>query len=747
MPRSLPAPDLVHRTCPLCEAHCGVVIAVDRARGEVVTVRGDEADPFSRGFLCPKAYGLKGLHEDPDRLRKPQIREGTRWREAGFEEALDLVAAKLRGLRDAHGPDALGVYLGNPNAHDMGSVLYGPPLLRALGTRFRFSATSVDQLPKMVSSCLMFGSPGGFAVPDVDRTQYLLVLGANPLASNGSLMTAPDMPGRLRALRARGGHLVVVDPRRSETARIADRHLFLRPGADAYFLFAVLHVIFGEGLAKPGPLAAHLNGLDAVSALAQEFSPEAVAHATGIAPDLVRTVAREFAAAPSAVCYGRIGTCTQEFGSLASWLVDVLNSVTGNLDRPGGALFPRSATGPAEDRPRRKGRIPYARWKSRVRGLPEFAGELPAAALAEEIDVPGEGRLRALLTVAGNPVLSTPNGARLARALAGLEFMVSVDIYRNETTRFAHVILPPVSPLERTNCDLAFQNLSVRNVVHFSERAFEPPAEGMPQWRLLCEIAGRLNGASAEAVDGLVLDGLLDATVGAPGTACPDLSKEEARKRLGDAPGPERLVDLLLRAGPWGDRFDDASDGLSLAKLRRHPHGLDLGPLTPRLPGVLQTASGKVELAPDLLVADVDRLRAGLETRRRSDGLVLVGRRHLRSNNSWMHNVEALAKGPERCTLLVHPGDAARLGLTEGGRARVRSRVGEVVAPVVVSDEMMPGVVSLPHGYGHSGDGLTLRVAARHAGVSSNDLTDETLLDVLSGNAVLNGIPVVVSAA
>lgn len=744
-----PRPELEHvsRTCPLCEAHCGVQIGVDRRRGEVVTVRGDEADPFSRGFLCPKAYGLKGLHEDPDRLRRPQIREGTVWREAGWEEALERVASKLRDLREAHGADALGVYLGNPNAHDMGSVLYGPSLLRALGTRWRFSATSVDQLPKMVSSCLVFGAPGSFAVPDVDRTGYFLVLGANPLASNGSLMTAPDMPERLRALRARGGRLVVVDPRRSETARIADRHLFIRPGADAFFLFSLLQVLFAEGLAAPGPLAEHLNGLDAVRDLSREFPPEAVEAVTGIAPGAVREVAREFAAAPAAVCYGRIGTCTQEFGSLASWLVDVVNAVTGNLDRPGGAMFPRSATGPAEDRPRRKGRIPYARWKSRVRGLPEFAGELPAAALAEEIDTPGEGRVRALLTVAGNPVLSTPNGARLARALSGLDFMVSVDIYRNETTRFAHVILPPESPLERTNCDLAFHNLSVRNVVHYSERVFEPAPGGMAQWRLLCEIAGRVNGASAETVDGLVLDGLLEATVGAPGTACPGLSREEARKRLGDTPGPDRLLDLLLRAGPNGDRFDDGREGLSLAKLRQHPHGLDLGPLEPRLPGVLQTASSKVELAPALLVSDVERLRAALDARRRSPGLVLIGRRHLRSNNSWLHNVEALAKGPERCTLLVHPDDAARLGLASGAEARIRSRVGEVVAPVALSDEMMPGVVSLPHGYGHGAEGAALQVASRHAGVSSNDLADETLLDVLSGNAVLNGIPVEVVAA
>jgi len=744
----VPSSDLVHRTCPLCEAHCGIVVEVDRARLEVVTVRGDDEDPFSRGYLCPKAYGLKGLHEDPDRLRRPVVRDGTGWRETGWEQALDLVATRLRSIRDAHGADAIGTYLGNPNAHDLGSVLYGPVLQRALGTRWRFSATSVDQLPKMLSSCLLFGSPGSFAVPDVDRTQYLLVLGANPLVSNGSLLTAPDLPGRLERLRARGGKLVLVDPRRSETARVADRHLFIRPGSDALFLFALVHVLFEEGLVRPGRLLELTNGIDAVGELARDFSPERVAGATGVAPAALRTIVREFTQAESAVCYGRIGTCTQEFGTLASWLVDVVNILTGNLDRPGGAMFPRPASGPAGKAARsRRGRLPFARWRSRVRGLPEFAGELPVAALAEEIDAAGDARLRALVTVAGNPVLSTPNGKRLARALAGLEFMVSIDVYRNETTRLAHVILPPGSLLERASYDIAFQALSVRNVAHYSQAAFEAPSDSMPPWRIFCELAARLGGVGFETVDELILDQLLAKTVGSTGTSCAHISKEEARKQLGGERGPERILDLMLRAGPYGDRFEDDAPSLSLAKLRARPHGVDLGPLEPRLPDFLSTASGKIELAPELLARDVERLRAALGEGARSDRMLLIGRRHLRSNNSWMHNVEALAKGRDRCTLLVNPADATRLGLADGSRARLRSRVGEVVAPVVVSDEMMPGVVSLPHGFGHAGEGIELRVARRHAGVNSNELTDETLLDALSGNAVLNGIPVEISAA
>jgi anaerobic selenocysteine-containing dehydrogenase len=735
----------VYRSCPLCEAHCGVAVEVEGVT--VRTVRGDSEDALSRGYLCPKAYGLKGLQEDPDRLRTPLIRTGGAWREAAWEEALDLAASRLRAIRDAHGPDAIGAYVGNPNAHDYGALLYLPPFLRALGTRWRFSATSVDQLPKMVSSCLLFGAPLAVPIADIDRTDLLVVLGANPLASNGSLMTAPDFPGRLRRLRERGGRLVVVDPRRSETAAVADEHLFVRPGSDAYLLFALVHVLFAEGRVRLGRLADFTQGVERVRELASAFPPEAVSGVTGVEPERIRRLARQLSEAPRAAVYGRIGTCTQAFGTLASWLVDVLNVLTGNLDRPGGALFPRPAHAPAAERPRRAGRVPYARWRSKVRGLPEFAGELPVACLAEEIDAAGDARVRAFVTVAGNPVLSTPNGARLAKALESLDFMVSVDLYRNETTRFADVILPTTPPLERDNYDLAFHALSVRNHAKWSPAALPKPEGARHLWEVLLELAGRVNGASAAAVDELVLGSLLAATVGRDGTACPGVSEADARARLGSEPGPARLVDLMLRAGPYGDRFDDDAPGLSLAKLRAAEHGVDLGPLEPRLPAMLATASGAIELAPELLVADVERLRRGLAEQRDADGYVLIGRRHMRSNNSWMHNLPALAKGKERCTLLVHPEDARALGLAAGGRACVRSRVGSVLVPVELSEGMMRGVVSLPHGHGHDAPGSQLAVAARRPGANSNLLSDETLLDELSGNAVLNGIPVEIAPA
>ncbi|MCH2169649.1 molybdopterin-dependent oxidoreductase [Myxococcota bacterium] len=732
--------DVVHRSCTLCEAHCGVSVAVDRVQGRVVDVRGDERDVMSRGYVCPKVVGMSALSEDPDRLRTPVKRVNGEFIEIDWDEALDLVVSRLTQLRDTHGPNSLAIYLGNPNAHDFASNLSMPVLIRALETRWRFSATSVDQLPKMLSSCLLFGSPSAFAVPDIDRTDFLLVLGANPMASNGSIMTAPDMPGRLRRLRERGGRLVVVDPRRSETARLADEHLSIRPGTDALFLFALVHVLFEEGHVDLKRVSEQATGLEELRALALEFSPEAVAAATGIAASETRELAREFAAAPSAACYGRIGTCTQEFGTLASWLVDVLNTITGNLDRPGGVMFPRPAHAPPEFSTRRKGRVPYGRWHTRVRSLPEFGGELPVAALAEEIDTPGDDRVRALLTIAGNPVCSTPNSDRLDRALEGLEFMVSVDLYINETTRHADVILPTSAPLERPNYPMLFHGLSVRNHARWSPAVLEPPAGVRHLWEIAMELAGRMQGADAAAAEDLLLSNRLGVALG-KGSPHSGVNEPQARRALDAWQGPSRILDLMLRTGPYGDGFQDGGEGLSLQALIDSKHGVDLGPLEPVLPEMLTTSSGRVELAPDLIVEDVERLRARLD--RPTKGLVLVGRRHLRSNNSWMHNLRALSKGRERCILLVHPEDADRLGVTDGSRVSVSSRVGKVVAPVEITSDVMPGVVSLPHGFGHDRSGARLSVASEfQPGVNSNRLTDELRLDELSGNAVLNGIPV-----
>jgi anaerobic selenocysteine-containing dehydrogenase len=654
-----------------------------------------------------------------------------------------------------HGREAVAVYIGNPTAHSLSAMTFSRALLTGIGTRNRFSASTVDQMPRHVASGHVFGSTVAIPVPDLDRTDHLVLLGANPYASNGSLCTAPDFPGRIEAIQARGGKVVVVDPRRSRTAEQADEWLAIRPGADALLLAAIATTMFEEGLADPGEhVSAHLAGWDDVRAALARFTPEVVAAATGIDAPTIRRVAREIAAAPSAAVYGRIGTTTTEFGTLASWLVDVVNVASGNLDRAGGSMFPMPvAGGPTTRGPKGKGLgFSTGRGRTRVSGHPEVMGEFPVAALAEEITTPGDGRLRALVTLAGNPVLSTPNSNQLDAALDDLEFMVGIDLYLNETTRHADVILPPPSQLERGHYDVLLLQFAVRNVANYSPPVL-PLDDGRPdEWELIAKVALLAQGAGVEAdpsvVDDLAIAALVRSAVTDEQSPVHGRDPDEVLAELskGGRRGPERMLDLMLRSGPFGDGFGANPGGASLDLLLANPHGVDYGALEPRLPEVLRTRSGRIELAPDVLVADLDRL-AGRMHDLASRDLVLVGRRHLRSNNSWMHNIEVLVKGAPRCTLQVHPDDAARLGLAHGSGARVTSRVGEVVAPVEVTDAIRPGVVSLPHGWGHGQPGTRLRVAAERAGVNANVLTDDAALDPLSGTSVLNGIPVSVAPA
>ncbi len=702
------------RACNLCEAICGLVIEV--GDGEIRSIRGDRDDPFSSGHICPKAVALQDIHSDPDRLRRPMRRTGGDWEVIGWEEAFDEVAERIRAVQGQHGRDAVAVYLGNPNVHNWGSLLFGPPLIRCLRTVNRYSATSVDQLPHHVAAALMYGHKLLLPVPDIDRTSHMLVLGANPVVSNGSMMTAPGFRKRLEELQRRGGRLVVVDPRRTETARLADRHHFIRPGTDAYLLMALLQVIFDEELEDLGGLVDLVDSLDAIRGVVGDFTPEAIAPKTGIGADAVREMARQFAAAPSAVCYGRMGVSTQAFGGLCQWLVQVLNIATGNLDRPGGAMF----TKPAVDLVANTGRGSLGRRQSRVRGLPEFGGELPVAALAEEITTPGKGQVRALVTVAGNPVLSTPNGVQLDTALAQLDFMVAIDFYLNETTRHADLILPPTSALEHDHYDLVFNLLAVRNVARYSPPLFDPPADSRHDWQILDELRRRLDDGSVVA---------------------------RCKRWLSARLGPRRLLDLGLRMGPYGTGFRPFGGGLDLSRLEAAPHGIDLGPLEPCLPARLMTADRRIEMAPAPFVDDVKRLRHGLDTGGNDQRLLLVGRRNQRSNNSWMHNVPRLMKGRERCTLLVHPDDARRLEIESGDRVVVTSKTGRIVVPVQLSDEVMPGVVSLPHGWGHTRPGTRLGCAHEQPGASANDLTDDRVVDSSCGNAVLNGVPVRVEPA
>jgi anaerobic selenocysteine-containing dehydrogenase len=704
-------PTTVPRTCHLCEAMCGVLIEVDGDR--VVSVRPDPDDVFSRGHICPKGPALRELHHDPDRLRQPMRRSGDRWQAVPWDEALDEAAERLHAVQRAHGKSAVGLYIGNPTVHGHGAVLGSQLFTTILGSRNRFDANSQDANPKLFACLRMYGELTSITVPDVDHTSYMLMLGANPAASNGSVMSLGDVRGRLRGIRDRGGRLVLVDPRRTETAAWADEHIAIRPGGDAAWLAALLQVVFSERLGDDAAARALADGLDELRRAVEPFTPEAVATCTGIPADKTREVARQFAAAPAAVAYGRIGLCHGDFSAAASWLCEALNVVTGNFDRPGGAMFPTAAVdiGPIA---RRLGVHGSGRYRSRVRGLPELGGTLPAATMAEEMETPGQHQIRAMVTVAGNPVLSVPNGERLDRALGALEFMVSVDLYINETTRHANLVLPPVSALERSHYDLVFHAIAVRNTAKWSAPALPPPAGAREDWDILWGLGARLAAHRAGPAAGLVRRALAVAKL-----------------------SPDRVLDLALRAGPHR---------LSLAKLKAAPHGLDLGALKPMRATRVRTASGKVALAPPDLVADLPRVLAW--TKQRDGGeLMLIGRRHLRSNNSWMHNLPPLVSGSDRTALLMHPEDAAARGLASGNQVRIKSKTGEVSARLEVTSDVRRGVVSLPHGFGHARARETMRVAGAVGGPNANALTDDGVVEPLTGSAVLSGVHVEVSPA
>jgi anaerobic selenocysteine-containing dehydrogenase len=734
------------RICPLCEATCGMVLTI--VDGRVSGARGDRDDVFSHGFICPKGASFPELDNDPDRLQVPLIRRDGELVEASWDEAL---SAAVEGLqRVAADPGAgVGVYVGNPNAHTVAGGLYAPQLIRALKTKLVFSASTLDQMPKQVACGYLFGNPFAFTVPDLDRIDHLVIIGANPLVSNGSVTTAADFPGRLKALRRRGGRLTVIDPNRTRTAETADRHIAPRPGTDGALLFAVVNVLFDEDLVDPelGGLAEHVNGLDRVRAAAREFPPEAVAEHCGVTPHQIRALARDIAAGPRTALYGRIGTSTVEFGTITSWLVDVVNLLTGNLDRPGGAMFSCSPIGQAP-RPPRPGRgFSIGRWHSRVSGHPEVASELPTALLSEEIETAGEGQIRAMVTIAGNPVLSAPDGERLSAALDRLDFMVSVDPYLNETTRHADVILPPPPPSYSPHFDVLLSGLAVRTNARYS-----PPVLGLPEGRpdevaILCRLTLGILGLGADAdpelVDRQIISAVLQKECADPDSPVAGRDAGELVGMLTDGPGYERRLDMMLRLGPFGDAFGTEPDGLTLQRLRDSPHGIDLGPMTSRIPEILRTPSGRVELAPEPIMADIPRLRESVDSP--TDGLLLIGRRHLRSNNSWMHNLPALAGGTNRCTLQIHPDDAARLGIAD--TAVITGPAGKLEVPVEITDAIRPGVVPLPHGWGHDAPGTRLSVAATQAGVNVNSLLDSSLLEPLSGTAVLNGVPVEVAAS
>ncbi len=736
-----------YRICPICEATCGLTLQTEgRTVGDI---RGNPDDVFSHGYICPKGVALRELDADPDRLRTPLIRRGGELVEASWDEAFDEINKRITPIIAEHGRESVAAYLGNPSAHKVSLQLYVPVFLKALASKNLYSASTLDQMPKQVSNALLFGNFLTCAVPDIDRMQLLVVMGANPMASNGSLWTVPDFRGRVKAMQKRGGRLIVIDPKKSQTAKIADRHIAIRPGTDAYLLAAIANVLIEEDLVEIGELESLINGLDEVKAAMAPYVPEAVADVTQIPADTIRGLAREIASTQAAGVYGRMGTSTQEFGTLASWLTDVVNVLAGNLDRPGGMMFPKApalqanSTGaPGVGRGTRIGR-----WQSRVRGASEILGELPAVCLAEEIETPGAGQIRALFTIAGNPVLSTPNGERISRAFGTLDFMVSIDIYLNETTRHADVILPGTSPLEESHFDIGFHQFAIRNAARFSPPVFPLDGSRPSEWEVLVRLAGIVSGQDmpAQEYDDQMIRGRIKSLTQKEDSPIFERDEDQIFDALTGV-GADRQVDLALRVGPYGDAFGANPEGLTLQKLIDTPNGVDFGPLEPRLPEALRTPSGKIELAPPEILSDLPRLSAGV-ARKAPDAFLLIGRRDVRTNNSWLHNLPLLAKGPLKCTMQIHPDDADRLGLDDGSMASVQGKTGAVEVVTERTADVMPGVVCIPHGFGHNQQGANLRVASERPGVNSNLLADDSLIDPLSGNAILNGIPVSVSAA
>ncbi|MBK8590360.1 MAG: molybdopterin-dependent oxidoreductase [Sandaracinaceae bacterium] len=696
----------VRAVCTLCDAHCGLRVRVDQ--GRVVEVRGDVSDPFTRGHICPKAAALGDLMDDPDRVRTPLKRVGRDFVPVSWEEALGDIGQRLAAIRARDGADAVATYLGNPTAHDYGAALASTVLRAVLGGRNHFSAASLDNLPRVVASATLFGSPAAVPVPDLDHTEHLLVIGANPLVSNGSGMVSPDITRRLRAIQERGGRIVVVDPRRTETAAIADQHHFIRPGSDAFLLLAMMERLFATGVAARSPFCRDA-GFEALGAAVREFTAERVAARVGLPAATIHALADDLASARRAICYGRMGTCVQEHGTTTTILLDLVNALTGNLDREGGVRF---AT-PAIDLVRISA-LAGAQLKpgcSRVAKRPSFLGELPVAALLEELEAPGPGQIKALIVNAGNPVLSNPDGSRVGAALQELDLLVSIDLFVNETSCLAHYILPTPVALERAHYPMLFAGQGVRNFASFDGPVVPAPKDTREGWDVLLELAERVLAARGlpQRAAALAITGL-----------------RRAR--------PERILDLLLRVGPQRHRK------LTLASLQAAGTTVDLGPLEARLGDILRYSHRSLDLFPALLASELGNLGAQLSEP--VTPLVLISRRTLRSNNSWMHNAPRLMRGASRCTLEVHPTDAERCQVQDGAIATLRSDVGSVDVPVRVTDDIMPGVVCLPHGFGHGRAGTRLGVASAQPGASVNDVIDARRVDRLSGTSALSGQPV-----
>lgn len=742
------AVETLRRICPTCEACCGLVIQIDREEQKIISIQGDPDDHRSKGYVCAKSQAFNYIYEDSERLRYPVKRTAEGWQKISWDEAFDTIAQKFSAIREAHGKDAIAFYVGNPLGHDFAAGVYLQSLMAVSGTERFFSAGTVDQHPQQLVCWGLIGHEWLFPVPDIDRTDLFICMGGNPVVSQGSILGKPDVKAAMRDVQARGGKCIVIDPRYTETAAVADQHIFIKPGTDAWFLMALANVLFCQNKVELNHLAEFVDNVDAMRTAVSCYTPENTAAVTGVPADVVYALAEQYSAADSAALYGRIGLCTQEFGLAAHWMLMSLSILSGNLDRKGGMMFasaPTGGFGPGSN----DGSKPYGRWHSRVRGVPETCGELPASLLAEELTAPG-AEVHGMLTICGNPVLSVPRGNKIREAMKSVDFVVSLDIYVNETTSQADIILPSTVHPEHSNIDVTFQNFTTRNYVSFSPQIFEPEAGLKDLGEIILEISARMSGLSRDEMEGYVYQGMVDMALQRAREGGYELTAQAINEQVTGDTMPERFVDIMLRSGPYGDQFGRRAEGISLHAVKAHPQAsMDLGALESRIPAVLRTPQKRIDLMHELFATDLARLKErfdALAANAKASGednvFLLVGRRHIRDMNSWLHNLVPYVRGKNRCTMKISTSDAAHIGLKTDGLARVVSDVGELQVPVEITDEMMPGVISIPHGFGHAyADSQQSNAQLLSPGVSCNDIIDESL-DVASSTCVVNGVPV-----
>ncbi len=708
--------EIKYRTCHLCEAMCGLQIELDR--GEVLSIKGHKEDIYSRGHICPKGVALKELHTDKDRLKEPIKRTANGWKKITWEEAYDTVEREMKKIRKQHGNNAIATYTGNPTVHNAGTALTLYDTINAINTKNRYASHSMDSVPVFVVNQLMYGHAMLSPVPDIEKLDYFLIIGANPIASNGSFMSTPDIRGKLKAIQDRGGKVVVLDPRFTETAKKASEHYFISPESDVLLLLAITNEIFKRKAVVSSRVLDFSDHLDQLKQLVEGYTISSIAPNTGITAEQINHIVDDLLAHDNSVLYGRLGINTQSHGTLCQWLINCINILLGKMDEPGGLMF----TLPAIDYVKLMAHeSKMFRYKSRVRQYQEIVGEFPTATLAEEILTEGEGQVKALLTIAGNPARSAPNSALMEEALGALDFMVAVDMYINETTKYANIILPPAVGLETMHYSFVLHIIATRNTTKFSPAPIPISDKQRYDWQILGELQRRLFSGN---------------------------SLQKIKNNINSRIHPRTKLDMALKTGPYGvlgGRFMK-KDGLSLKRLLEKKEGIELSPLKPVFPERLFTENKRVDLVPSQMAEELRKLPDWFSAQEAEQfPFKLIGRRHLRSNNSWMHNLPMLAGGSRRCTAMIHPDDAEDLGIVDGEKILVSSPIGSINIVAEVTDHVARGVVCIPHGWGHESQGVGLQVARQEAGINVNDIVDHRRVDPLSYNAAFSGQLVAVS--